>query len=251
MEETSSFRDVCIKKVYSFLNSGTESCYGGGERGQSVALNGDTLIMYNKQNYGYGKGDRTSQMNITMPFYISTKGYGVFFDDYSEAKLILKNPIQYETYINEPVAYYFILGDPKNLGSVVNNFTKLVGRQDIAPFWALGYITSKYGYKTQDETVGVIDTLKTNGYPVDGIVLDLFWYGKETDMGRYDWMPSQWPDPKKMLSELKAKGVMTVLISQPYINKIGAIDNYNMMVDSGTLVVDSLGKVHDVGPWVG
>ncbi len=228
-----------------------ESFYGGGERGQSLDLSGDTLIMFNKQNYGYGKGDRTSQMNITVPFFISSRGYGVLFDDYTSSKLILGNPIEYITENRNPISYYFISGEDANIASVVKNYTLLTGRQELAPFWSLGYITSKYGYKTEEETLGVIDTLQQKGYPVDGIVLDLYWYGKETDMGRFQWNPQQWPTPEKMLSQLKSKGVKTVIISQPYLNKIGAIDNYNMAKDNGFLTKDSLGNVHDVNTWVG
>ena len=60
-----------------------ESFYGAGERGYSFNLAGDTLINYNTQNYGYQMGEkRTKLMGITMPFVISSKGYGVLFDDF-------------------------------------------------------------------------------------------------------------------------------------------------------------------------
>ncbi|MDE6458379.1 MAG: DUF5110 domain-containing protein, partial [Muribaculum sp.] len=127
----------------------------------------------------------------------------------------------------------------------------LTGRQDLPPFWSLGYITSKYGYRTQDETYGVIDTLKRDGYPVDGVVLDLYWYGQETDMGRLEWNKEQWGDHRKMLSDLKKEGVNTVIISQPYINKIGALDNYNMLAAEGMLTKNAAGDINDVTTWVG
>lgn len=238
-------------QIYSFKSNGGESFYGGGERGFSYDLKGDTLVMFNKQNYGYGKGDRTKQMNITIPFYISSLGYGVLFDDYATSKLILQNPVEYVSENKHPISYYFILGEDSNIASVVKNYTLLTGRQELAPFWSLGYITSKYGYKTQAETLGVIDALKRDGYPVDGIVLDLYWYGKETDMGRFQWNENQWPDHKKMLSTLKDEGVNTIIISQPYLNKIGAIDNYNMAKKNGYLTKDDSGNVHDVKTWVG
>lgn len=235
----------------AFRSSPTEAFYGAGERGIGYNLRGDSLIMYNKQNYGYGKGDRTAQMNITVPFYISSHGYGVFFDDYSPATLVLKNPVEYITENSNPVAYYFINSSDGSIANVLKEYTSLTGRQDLAPFWSLGYITSKYGYKTQAETEGTIDTLRREGYPVDAIVLDLYWYGKETDMGRFEWNKDQWSDHRKMLAELKSKGVKTIIISQPYLNKIGAIDNYNMAASKGMLAKDSLGNVHDVTTWVG
>lgn len=251
LEENEGIKQNGKERIISFRSKDVESFYGCGERGVGYDLKGDTMVMFNKQNYGYGKGDRTSQMNITVPFYISSLGYGVFFDDYTASKLILKNPVEYVTESRTPVSYYFIASDNGDIAGVVKNYTTLTGRQELAPFWALGYITSKYGYRTQAETEGVIDTLRREGYPVDGIVLDLYWYGQETDMGRLEWNKTQWPDHKGMLAKLKADGVKTVIISQPYINKIGAIDNYNKFKAAGFLTFDSVGNTHDVTTWVG
>lgn len=251
LEEETGITSNGKERRISFKSRAEESFYGCGERGVGYDLKGDTMIMFNKQNYAYGKGDRTSQMNITVPFYISSLGYGVYFDDYTASKLVLKNPVEYITESRTPVSYYFIASDDGDIAGVVKNYTELTGRQELAPFWALGYITSKYGYRTQAETEGVIDTLRREGYPVDGIVLDLYWYGQETDMGRLEWNKAQWPDHKRMLAKLKADGVKTVIISQPYINKIGAIDNYNKFKAAGYLTFDSLGNTHDVTTWVG
>ena len=251
LEESAGITRNGKERVISFKSRDEESFYGCGERGVSYDLKGDTMVMFNKQNYAYGKGDRTSQMNITVPFYISSLGYGVYFDDYTASKLVLRNPVEYITESRTPVSYYFIASDKSDIAGVVKNYTELTGRQELAPFWALGYITSKYGYRTQAETEGVIDTLRREGYPVDGIVLDLYWYGQETDMGRLEWNKTQWPDHKGMLAKLKADGVKTVIISQPYINKIGAIDNYNQFKAAGYLTFDSVGNTHDVTTWVG
>lgn len=235
----------------SFDRPKQQHFYGAGERGHSLELGGDTLVMYNRQNYGYTEGDpRISQMNITVPYFVSDGGYGILFDDYNSAKLILGETIEYLSDTPAPLSYYFINGEGSIAGAT-DEYTLLTGRQELPPFWALGYITSKYGYRTQAETIGVIDTLKHKGYPVDGIVLDLYWYGQETDMGRLQWNKEQWPDHRQMISQLKDKGVNMVIISQPYINKIGAIDNYNMLASKGMLMTDANGKVHDVTTWVG
>jgi alpha-glucosidase (family GH31 glycosyl hydrolase) len=240
------------KRAMSLSTMGVGSFYGAGERGFSYNLSGDTLVMYNKQNYGYKKGEsRIKQMNITMPLFISSNGYAVLFDDFSAAEMIMENPVKYVTESRQPVSYYFINGGG-TLAGVVERFTELTGRQELPPFWAMGYITSKYGYKTATETEGVIDTLKLNDYPVDGVVLDLYWYGKEEDMGRLAWEPEQWQDHKAMLARLKDRGVNTVIISQPYVLKNGkAIDNYNELSPRGMFCRDSVGNTHDVTIWVG
>ena len=231
---------------------GGGSFYGAGERGYSFNLAGDTLVMYNKQNYGYTAGEeRIRQMNITMPLFLSSNGYAVVFDDFAAASMIMSNPIVYTSESRSPVSYYFING-AGSLASVTQELSALTGRQKLPPFWALGYITSKYGYHTLQETLGVVDTLKRAGYPLDGIVLDLYWYGKEEDMGRLAWDQQQWPDHKKMLADLKARDVNTVIISQPYILRNGrGLENYNELASKGLLVKDSTGGPQEVKIWVG
>lgn len=231
------------------------SYYGAGERGHRLNLRGDTLKMYNRQNYGYTKNDRRiSQMNITMPLVVSSDGFALLFDDYAPSELILgeSNNISYITENPRPVDFYFVNG-ASTVADVTEQLTSLTGRQPLPPLWSLGYITSKYGYHDEVETRGVIDTLKRNDYPVDGIVLDLYWYGKEQDMGRLAWDPEQWPTSRKMLSDLKKRGVNLVTISQPYILRNGrGIDNYNELAAAGMLMRDSTGNApQEVKIWVG
>ncbi len=240
------------KQTIKLQTSGKGSLYGAGERGHSINLQGDTLVMYNRQNYGYTKGDeRIKQMNITMPLVISSNGYALLMDDYAAAQMITGKTIEYTSESPKSVSYYVVDGDGTPAGTV-ENLTKLTGHQDLPPLWSLGYITSRYGYQNQQETLGAIDTLKREGYPVDAIVLDLYWYGKEEDMGRLSWDES-WGDYKKMLAELKAEGVKTIAISQPYVLRNGrAIDNYNALAPKGLFVKDSLGKApQEVKIWVG
>lgn len=227
--------------------------YGAGERGHKLDLKGDTLVMYNRQNYGYTAGDpRISQMNITMPLFVSSAGFGVVFDDHDAATMVMKDPITYTTESNNPVSYYFVDG-AGSVEGVARRMSALTGRQKLPPFWSLGYITSKYGYHNQSETLGVVDTLKRAGYPVDGIVLDLYWYGKEQDMGRLAWDPEQWPAHRSMLRKLKKQGVNTVIISQPYILRNGrGLDNYNELKVGNLMVMDSVfSGPQEVKIWVG
>ena len=248
--------DLCDRhsSTVKLLHSGNESFYGAGERGYSFNLAGDTLINYNAQNYGYQMGEtRTKQMGITMPMVISSKGYGIFFDDFCKSSLYLGDGyIEYKSTSPQPISYYIINGNGK-VENVVKNFTWLTGRQELPPLWTLGYITSKYGYHDQRESEGVVDTLKREGYPLDGIVFDLYWYGKEEDMGRLEWDIDQWPDHRKMLRDFKQQGVNVVTISQPYVLTNGrAIDNYKLLDPQGLFCkTDGTDTTHTVTIWVG
>ena len=78
-------------------NSGG-SFYGAGERGHKLNLRGDTLVNYNRQNYGYtGDDQRISQMNITMPVLLSSDGFALLFDDFAASTMVASDSIVYTT----------------------------------------------------------------------------------------------------------------------------------------------------------
>ncbi len=230
----------------------SETFYGGGERGHALNIAGDSIVMYNRQNYGYtGSDPRIKQMNITMPLLVSPNGYALVMDYYAAAEMLARPAISYASESPAPLTYYFV-NAPQGMESLPAELSQIIGRQDLAPFWSLGYITSKYGYKTAHETDSVVNTLKKAGYPLDGIVLDLYWYGIEQDMGRLAWEPSQWGDYRSMLNRLKKKGVNLVAISQPYVLRNGkGIDNYNELSARGMFGKDSVGGTKEVEIWVG
>lgn len=247
--------DLCSRdlRTVRLLHAGQESFYGAGERGYSFNLVGDTLVNYNKQNYGYqGHEKRINQMGITMPLLISSKGYGIFFDDFCRSTMVVgEQGIEYRSTTPGALTYYIINGNGR-VENVVKAFTPLVGRQELPPLWTLGYITSKYGYHDQRESEGVVDTLKRAGYPLDGIVFDLYWYGKEQDMGRLQWDKTQWPNHRAMLRKFKKMGVNVVTISQPYVLTNGrAIDNYNELNPKGMFCRTEDGSTQTVTIWVG
>lgn len=236
----------------SLATTSRGSVYGAGERAHALDLRGDTLRMWNRPTYGYGHGDsRISQMNVTMPLFLSSDGYAIVFDDHARADMLVGDRIEYVSDNTRPIAYYYVNG-ATTLADVTESLTALTGRQPLPPLWTLGYITSRYGYRTQAETLAVVDSLKRDGYPLDGIVLDLYWYGKEQDMGSLAWEPSQWPEPEKMLRRLKARGINLVAISQPFVLRNGrGLDNFNTLSAEHLLLCDSTGATEDVKIWVG
>ena len=124
---------------------GGEMFYGGGERGHSLKINGDTLVMYNRQNYGYtGSDPRIRQMNITMPLLVAPEGYGILMDDYAAAEMVAASPLKYASESPSSLSYYFF-ASPDGMPGVSRQVADLTGHQDLPPFWSLGYITSKYG----------------------------------------------------------------------------------------------------------
>ncbi|MDE6272162.1 MAG: starch-binding protein [Muribaculaceae bacterium] len=206
--------------------------YGGGPSSRAGSIKNQTIIMNNKQKWGWN-ADYNGEHNIEIPFVVSTSNYGVLFDDhYRYAKMSPSSAgITYESGSANPISYYFIGGE--NMDEVVANYTGLTGRQPLPPYWSLGYISSKYGYYSFDEGDQVISNIRATQIPLDGIVYDLYWQGDdEYHLGTLNW-GNRFPNPSAKLSEWKNKGIHTVLITEPYFTD--RCTNWSFLKNSGYL----------------
>lgn len=218
----------------SFKPAGKAAFWGGGYNGFAENVDGVTLIMNNTQNYGWSGSIYPN--NICIPFVASSAGYGLLFDDHYRGARITPSSANGTVYYSEAqndVAYYFIGGDG-TMASVMKGYAELTGFQELPPYWALGYISSRYGYKSQTEAEGVIETFKGDGFPIDAIVFDLYWQGtSEAGMGNLDWEAGNFPDPEQMMADFKAEGVHTICITEPFFTS--ACANYQTLSDLGYL----------------
>lgn len=195
---------------------GEAAYYGGGYNTDHESIMNVTSVMNNNQHWGYGKGSST-QRNFNIPFVVSTNGYGILFDDHYRNATIKTDAggIKYTSGAQNPISYYYVGGG--NLDEVMANYTMLTGRQPLPPYWALGYITSRYGYHSESEANDIINGIKNADIPLDGIVFDLYWEGiDESGMGNLEWYAPNFPDAGKMLKGWKDKGIHTTLITEPY-----------------------------------
>lgn len=195
-----------------------EVLYGAGARALGMNRRGYSLPLYNRAHYGYET--HSELMNFTIPLVISSKKYMVHFDNPAIGYLDLDskkdNSLTYET-ISGRKTYQIIVGD--SWGDLMDNYTNLTGKQPLPPRWTLGNFSSRFGYHSQKETTATIDKFKSEKIPVDAVILDLYWFGKNLKgtMGNLEVDKDSFPDMKGMVSELKNKGVKTVLITEPFV----------------------------------
>jgi len=205
-------------EVLDFNLTSDEILYGGGARALGMNRRGNRLELYNKAHYGYET--HSELMNFTIPLVYSSKLYAIHFDNAPIGWLDLDskkdNTLAYET-ISGRKTYQIIAGD--DWKEVVENYVTLTGLQPLIPLWSLGNFSSRFGYHSQKETIETIDTFRNEEIPVDAIILDLYWFGKtlKGTMGNLEFDKDSFPDPKKMISELKEKGVNTILITEPFV----------------------------------
>jgi len=205
-------------ETLDFNLSANEILYGGGARALGMNRRGNRLQLYNRAHYGYET--RSELMNFTMPLVYSSNLYAIHFDNapigYLDLDSKKDNSLQYET-ISGRKTYQVVAGN--SWKDLINQYTTLTGKQPLIPRWALGNFSSRFGYHSQEETLSTIDKFIEEEIPVDAIILDLYWFGKDIKgtMGNFEFDKDSFPDPKKMISNLKEKGVKTILVTEPFI----------------------------------
>ncbi|WP_353779712.1 TIM-barrel domain-containing protein [Winogradskyella sp. 3972H.M.0a.05] len=228
------------EKIEFNLNS-DEALYGGGARALGMNRRGNRLPLYNRAHYGYET--HSELMNFTLPIVLSSKKYMVHFDNAAIGYLDLdsnkNNTLTYET-ISGRKTYQVIAGD--SWKQVITNYTKLTGRQPMLPRWALGNFSSRFGYHTQQETEATIDKFKEEEIPVDAIILDLYWFGKDIKgtMGNLEVYRDSFPDFEGMVKRLDDKGIKTITITEPFI--LSTSNRWQEAVDKNILAKDTIGK---------
>ena len=195
-----------------------EVLFGGGARALGMNRRGYRLPLYNRAQYGYET--YAELMNFTIPLVISSKKYMIHFDNapigYLDLDSNKDNSLTYET-ISGRKTYQVIVGD--SWEDLIDNYTDLTGKQPLPPRWTLGNFSSRFGYHSQKETEETIAKFQEENIPVDAVILDLYWFGKTVQgtMGNLEVDTDSFPDMKGMISNLKDKGVKTVLITEPFV----------------------------------
>ena len=211
------FETGALRGVRFGLRAG-EALYGTGARALPTNRRGQRVQLYNQARYGYQNGE--ANLNISIPLVLSGRGYGLFFDDVRPGYLDLGQAdnaaLEFGTENNRLT--YFVFGQP-DLPGLLAAYTALTGRQPLPPRWALGYIQSKYGYQTEAEARTIVQRMREQGFPLAGLVLDLYWFGGMSRMGDLDWDRARFPNPVRMLRDFDSVGVKTVLIAEPYITQ--------------------------------
>jgi len=175
---------------------------------QSFTLDKDEAI------YGLGQQQRgklslrNTKLNMVqgntddyVPFLVSTKGYGLFWDNYSPT-VFEDNPenTSLKSDVGDCIDYYFMLGG--NIDGSIACMRELTGQAPMFPLWTFGYWQSKERYKSQNELVGVVSKYRELGVPLDGIIQDWQYWGNNYLWNAMEFLNTEFPNPKKMVDDI-------------------------------------------------
>ncbi|HEX8291938.1 MAG TPA: glycoside hydrolase family 31 protein [Pyrinomonadaceae bacterium] len=224
----------------SLKRVGWETYYGLGEKaGATLSRDTQQFVMWNTDTYGYPRG--LDPIYQSIGFYIALRherrelggtrsepttpnvrrrgrAYGLFLDNTSRTYFDMgKTDPARVTFgaASGELNYYVFTGGPEHTPKeVLRDYTGLTGRAPLPPLWALGNQQSRWSYYPEARVREVARGFRESKIPADVIYLDIDYMD---GFRVFTWNRKHFPDPPKMISDLRAEGFRAVLIIDPGI----------------------------------
>jgi alpha-D-xyloside xylohydrolase len=206
---------IAQRCLYSLHAEHDEKFAGTGERFAGMNLAGKTFVLENTD--GLGVNSRRSYKNV--PFYLSSRGYGLLVMTSSHVRLSLADisTRAAQGLVEDGVLDLFFVGGGDAAG-IVKNYRKLTGFPADVPLWSYGTWMAKMSYFSADETREVVRKMREGQFPCDVIHLDTGWF--KTDWKcEWEFNLEKFPEPEKYFAEMEAKGIKISLWQLPCISK--------------------------------
>ena len=230
-----------------------EHVYGFGEKNGSLdkrgwQLGGYNLVMWNSDTYMHDSS--TDPMYVSVPFYLLMRhgqAHGLFLDNTWRSSFDVgreePNLLTFGA-VNGELNYYFINGpDPK---MVIERYADLTGRMPLPPLWSLGYNQCRFSYFPEARVREIAATFRQFKIPADVIWLDIDY---QDGFNPFTWDKERFPDPKKMISDLRAEGFHTVCIVDAHPKMQAGYAPYDEGIVGNYFVKKSDGSVYEGKVW--
>jgi alpha-glucosidase (family GH31 glycosyl hydrolase) len=213
----------------------TENIYGLGLEFNGINRRGNVYTL-KVDHYGGIKGFT----HAPVPFYISSKGYGVLINSSARVKIHvgvgnrkdskLPAPIDRTTgkgWSARPLSdaveasvqdkgleIYVFCG--KNPLEVVQRYNLYCGGGVLPPKWGLGFWHRMNTRSSAEDVLQEIEDFRKYNFPIDVIGLEPGWQDFAYPCS-YDWDKTRFSDPEKFVSNLNKMGIKVNLWENPYV----------------------------------
>ncbi len=221
-----------------------ECIYGFGEKFTTFVKNGQNVEIWNADG-----GTCSEQSYKSIPFYLSSKGYGVLVNSSGKVSYEVASDTVSKvsmTLPGEALEYYFFGG--KDLEEVLVHYTDLTGKPALPPaksfgLWLSTSFTTEYDEKTVNEFV---DGMFKRDIPLNMFHFDCFWM-KGYEWTNFEWDKDSFPDPVGQLSRLHDKGLGVCCWINPYIAQRSRLFDEGM--ENGYFIKNRDGSVFQTDLW--
>lgn len=216
-----------------------ESFYGFGEQFSPADKRMQEVDVFITDPLSVG----SSRTYISLPFYLSSRGYGLYVNTHFRSKFFMGNRSNRSTSFHvygEPLLdlFYLVGEEPKD---ILRSYTDITGKSPMVPRWSFGLWMSRCSYQTEEEVLGIARQMRERDLPCDVINIDTDWFEIPWAC---DWKfgTHNFPHAKQMIEELKEMGIKLSLWQKPYITSEFLPELEKMMLEKGWLPLNDEGK---------
>ncbi|CCG84521.1 protein of unknown function [Taphrina deformans PYCC 5710] len=191
-----------------------EKIYGLGERFGPFVKNGQTVFISNED------GGTSSEMTYkNIPFYLTSKGYGVFVRHSGQISFEVQSERTTRTNISvqdQNMEYIIIYGpDPKD---IIQKYTRLTGRPTLPPSWAYHlWLTTSFTTDYDEGTVNTfLDGFKSRDMPLGVFHFDCFWM-KGFEWCNFEFDTDMFPDARGQIRRIKERSMNVCVWINSYV----------------------------------
>lgn len=228
---------------FTFTQEGTTDIYGlgemfqrrGGTEGNWMERRRRFLNVYGNEMTSFNGGKvGNAQFPVMYALGAGTENYALFVDDvYQQFWEFTDNPFKLTTQ-NDVLRWYVMTGG--DLPDLRRDYMELTGRPPVPPRQMFGLWVSEYGYENWEEVMRVLESMQAANFPLDGMVLDLQWFGGlDGRMGSLGWDEENFPDAAAFIADLRVKyGIGIMTIEESYVDE--RLPDYETLAAQGILV---------------
>ncbi|KAK4144164.1 sugar hydrolase [Dichotomopilus funicola] len=176
-----------------------EYVYGLGERFGPFVKNGQEIDLWNED-----AGTCTPYTYKNVPFYMTNRGYGIFFDHSDLLSYEIQNEKLAKVQVSiqgEEIRWFVIYGPtPKD---ILRRYASLTGHPPLPPTWSFGLYLSTSFLTSYDETTVTtqLTRMSSHSIPVSVLHFDCFWMRPHA-WTNFTFDPRFFPDPRAFLDRL-------------------------------------------------
>ena len=205
-------RDGRVHTTVAFARRRDEDYYGLGEQFTDLNKRRQRVDLYNRDP----ANTLTNRTYITVPFFVSTGGYGLLINSYAPATVDLGSST------NEAIAvemegtvldYYILLGSP---AEVLRLYHRMTGPPAVPPLWSYGlWLSTIRRYRSDAALIKVADEIRRRRFPCDVVHVDPPWMGTDLTC-TLEWGPD-FLEKDAMIARLKERHLRLCLWIAPYV----------------------------------
>ncbi|HSZ72192.1 MAG TPA: TIM-barrel domain-containing protein [Cytophagaceae bacterium] len=223
--------------------------YGTGEVVGPLRRNGQTVQLWNTDNYCYKKNEGKS-LYQSHPWVMGVRDDGTAFGIIADNtwKQTIQTEDQSILITSDGPAFRVLIIERENPKELVKALADLTGKMELPPLWALGFQQCRYSYYPDTRVKEIADKFREKKIPADVIWMDIdYMHGYRI----FTFDENGFPDPKGLNQYLKDKQFKSVYMIDPGVKVDENYDIYKQGSAGNHWVQTKKGKEFNGVVWPG